>query len=108
MRCLVTVTLVTETGDNTMTTERDIERRFTNLGKRRGIPTPKFSSPGNSGVPDRIVLFPDGTVEFVELKAPGKKPRPLQEIVFRQFAAHGHEVKIIDSLEKAEAYWRDR
>lgn len=35
----------------------------------------KFTSPGNSGVPDRLVLLPGNRTVFVELKAPGKKPR---------------------------------
>ena len=39
----------------------------------------KFSSPGLDGMPDRLVLFPGGKLGFVELKAPGKKMRPLQE-----------------------------
>lgn len=34
----------------------------------------KFSSPGNAGVPDRLVVFPGGKIAFVELKAPGRKP----------------------------------
>ena len=45
--------------------------------KRKGMAL-KFVSPGMNGVPDRIVLMPDGKMAFVELKAPGKKPRPLQ------------------------------
>ena len=39
---------------------------------------PKFVSPGFDGMPDRIVLLPYGKFAFVEVKAPGKKPRPLQ------------------------------
>jgi hypothetical protein len=38
----------------------------------------KFTSPGFDGVPDRLVLLPLGRMAFVELKAPGKEPRPLQ------------------------------
>ena len=38
----------------------------------------KFISPGNRGVPDRMFIFPRGTVAFIEFKAPGKKPTALQ------------------------------
>lgn len=38
----------------------------------------KFSCPGYTGVPDRIILLPGGRVVFVELKAPGKKERKRQ------------------------------
>ena len=38
----------------------------------------KFVSPGNRGVPDRMFVFPHGTVAFIEFKAPGKKPTALQ------------------------------
>ena len=35
--------------------------------KRKGMAL-KFVSPGMNGVPDRIVLMPDGKMAFVELK----------------------------------------
>ena len=38
----------------------------------------KLVSPGTAGVPDRIVLLPDGHVGFVEVKAPGGKVRAIQ------------------------------
>jgi len=36
-------------------------------------------SPGFDGVPDRLVLLPKGKMAFIELKAKGKKLRPLQK-----------------------------
>ena len=41
----------------------------------------KFVSPGQNGVPDRVILVPGGRIYFVETKAPGKKLRRLQEHV---------------------------
>ena len=58
----------------------------------------KWVSPGNSGVPDRIVLL-DRQVCFVELKAPGKKPRPLQDYVIDKLRAAGYQTEVIDSKE---------
>ena len=46
--------------------------------KRNGLGIKIRRITGMNGVPDRIVLMPDGKMALVELKAPGKKPRPLQ------------------------------
>ena len=58
--------------------EKTIEKKFTDAAKARGGLALKFMSPGFDGVPDRIVLMPGGHMAFVEVKAPGKVPRPLQ------------------------------
>jgi len=54
--------------------ERDIEAYLRDQIKRLGGIAYKFVSPGNAGVPDRLVLLPGAGVVFVELKAPGKNP----------------------------------
>lgn len=87
-------------------TERDVERVFVEEGGRLGAMVLKFSSANLSGVPDRIVLFPDGTHAFVELKAPGKDVRPLQERVFARLARLGHPVRVIDTKAGAHEFWR--
>lgn len=66
----------------------------------------KFVSPGCNGVPDRIVLLPMGRIYFVELKAPGKKLRKLQEWVVSGIRELGFEVIRIDTLEKVEEFVR--
>lgn len=58
--------------------EKKIEAKLTEAVRQRGGLAPKFTSPGFDGMPDRIVLMPGGHMAFVEVKAPGKKPRPLQ------------------------------
>lgn len=92
------------TRDNGVT-ERDVERAFVDHGRRLGAEALKLVSPGNAGVPDRIVLFPDGTHALVELKAPGKRPRPLQQRVFARLRAAGHPVTVIDSKAGAQLFW---
>ena len=49
---------------------------------------------------DRIILMPGGCVAFAELKAPGKKMRPIQERRKRQLESLGFNVYLIDSLEQ--------
>lgn len=66
--------------------------------KRRGLCL-KFTSPGVDGVPDRIVMLPHGKLAFIELKAPGKVLRPLQEHRVKQLRALGQQVYVIDNKE---------
>lgn len=79
--------------------ERDIEIYLRDQVKKIHGRAYKFESPGNSGVPDRIVLLPGGRIYFVELKAPGKKSRPLQIAQQRKIESLGFTVLEIDSLE---------
>ncbi len=50
-------------------------------------------------MPDRIVLLPQGRIIFIELKALGKKPRPIQKYRIKELKALGFRVEIIDSIE---------
>ena len=56
-----------------------MERKLTVAVKAMGGIAPKFVSPGFDGMPDRLVLLPDGKCGFVEVKRRGEKPCPLQE-----------------------------
>lgn len=82
--------------------ERDIERRFRDLVKKAGGVALKLVCPGFDGMPDRIVLMPEGRVSFAEIKRPGAVPRPLQEARHRMLRDLGFKVFVIDSIEKAE------
>lgn len=80
--------------------ESVIERHLAVSVKRLGGMAVKFVSPGLDGVPDRIVLLPGRKIAFVEVKAKGKKPRPLQEKRKRQLMALGFPVYVIDDVRK--------
>ena len=80
--------------------ESEIESRLRTEAKRMGGMAVKFTSPGLDGVPDRIVLLPGRKIAFVELKAPGKKPRPLQEKRMRQLECLGFPVYVVDRVEQ--------
>lgn len=80
--------------------ENVIERQLAMAVKKMGGMAVKFVSPGLDGVPDRIVLLPDKKMAFVELKAPGKKLRPLQQKRRRQLEALGFPVYVIDGAEQ--------
>ena len=79
--------------------EKVIEDKLKKAVKEKGGLCLKFVSPGFDGVPDRIILIPGGIMAFAELKAPGKKLRPLQERRKRQLEALGFLVFCIDNAE---------
>lgn len=80
--------------------ERDVEHTLVTEAKKRGGIALKFVSPGMSGMPDRLLLLPEGKMGFVELKAPGKKPRVLQEKRHRDLRNLGYRVYVLDKAEK--------
>lgn len=79
--------------------EAEIEKKLVAEVKKRGGLAPKLVSPGYDGMPDRLVLLPDGKMAFVELKAPGRKPRALQFRRIRELVSLGYGVFIVDSVE---------
>lgn len=79
--------------------EKIIEQKLTLMVKKQGGIAVKFVSPSFAGMPDRLVLLPDGLIAFVELKAPGKRPRPLQEARHRLLRSLGFNVYVIDKPE---------
>ena len=79
--------------------EASIEKRLKNEVEKIGGKALKFVSPGTIGIPDRIVLLPGGKIIFIELKAQGKKLRPMQEYRAKELRALGFDVRCIDSVE---------
>lgn len=80
--------------------EKQIENKLTKSVKKHGGIAVKFVSPNYDGMPDRLVLLPDGLCAFVELKAPNKKPRPLQKARHRLLKKLGFKVYVLDDAEQ--------
>ena len=80
--------------------ESEIEKRLKNAGKMRDGLALKFVSPNFNGVPDRLLLLPEGKAAFAELKATGRKMRSLQIKRKRQLEALGFLVYCIDGIEQ--------
>ena len=76
--------------------EKTLEQKFKAAVNAAGGLAVKFTSPGFDGVPDRLALLPDGKMAFVEVKAPGENPRPLQEARHRLFRRLGFKVYVLD------------
>ena len=79
--------------------EKQIEQAFVRAVKNKGGLALKFVSPGYDGVPDRLILMPGGIACFAELKAPGKKMRPLQMKRKEMLEGLGFQVYCIDSID---------
>ena len=81
--------------------EKTIEQMLVRSVKDRGGICPKWT--GWTGCPDRIALMPHARIAFIEVKAPGMKPRPLQESRHRILRALGFKVYVIDGTEQIGA-----
>jgi hypothetical protein len=68
----------------------------------------KFTSPNRRSVPDRLVQWSDGSVEFVECKAPGEKPTEAQARDHERRRDMGFEVFVVDSYESVDQYIRGK
>lgn len=79
-----------------MMNEKTIEKKLVEKVKSIGGLCFKFVSPGNSGVPDRLILIADKKIAFVEVKAKGKKPRPLQVRMIEKIRGLGFKVFVLD------------
>ena len=80
--------------------EKQIESKLVKAVRNVGGMCPKLVSPGTDGMPDRLVLLPGCRIGFVEVKAPGKGPRPLQTQRHRQLRALGFPVFVLDDPEQ--------
>lgn len=84
--------------------EKDIESYLRDEIKKLGGIAYKFISPGNAGVPDRLVLLPEEEIYFVELKAPGKKTRKIQDKQIGKIKNLGFRVFTIDSKDQIDHF----
>lgn len=82
--------------------EKVIEQKLIKAVKISGGIAPKLTCPGFDGMPDRMVLLPGGHIGFVEVKAPGKKPRQLQMSRHKLLRRMGFKVYVIDRAEQIE------
>lgn len=80
--------------------EKIIEQHLVKAVKNSGGIAPKLVSPGFDGMPDQLVLLPGGKIGFVEVKAPGKEPRPLQVARHGLLRRLGFKVYILDAPEQ--------
>ena len=84
--------------------EREIEKWLGQQLKRLGCLYYKFVSPSNRGVPDRIVICPDGALYFVELKRPSGQLATLQSVQLSRLGRYGQRTAHVWSMDDAQAF----
>lgn len=90
-----------------MTRERDIEAWIRRRIEKMGGVFWKFTSPGNDGVPDRIALFPDGRLVFVELKTATGKLTMVQRYQIERLRKLDQQVAVVYGEDGAKEFVRD-
>lgn len=90
-----------------MERERDVEKFLREqVEKRKGICL-KLTSPGQDGMPDRIIVMPAGRVYFVELKTRSGELSKVQRYQLRRLTDLGQTCSVIYGRKGAEEFLRD-
>ena len=87
--------------------EKEIERVLVEQVKRLGGRAYKWVSPGNDGVPDRIVILPDTRPIFLELKAEGGKLSVLQAVQIDRLRKMGQRVEVVKGIDGVSQFFQD-
>ncbi len=87
--------------------ESDIEKILVREVKKLGGRAYKWVSPGNDGVPDRIVIFPDKIPIFVELKTDTGKLSALQNVQIKKLEGLGQAVEVVRGIDGLSQFFQD-
>ncbi|MCI6173556.1 MAG: VRR-NUC domain-containing protein [Clostridiales bacterium] len=87
--------------------ESEIEKILVREVKKTGGRAYKWVSPGNDGVPDRIVIFPGRPPVFVELKADKGRLSNLQKIQMDRLRNLGQEAVVVRGLDGVSQFFQD-
>lgn len=75
--------------------EKEIEKKLTDGIRKLGGRSYKWVSPGNNGVPDRILILPGGRILFCELKTETGSLSKLQKMQTRILKNLGCDVLVL-------------
>lgn len=84
--------------------ESSIESKLVRMVHERGGLCYKFVSPGNPGVPDRIVITPAGRTVYVELKTEVGRLAAIQKWQHEELRKRGADVRTLKGLEQVKAF----
>lgn len=90
-----------------MDRERDVEKWLKKEIESLGGEFWKFISPGRDGVPDRIAMFPDGRLVFVELKTTRGNPTKVQRYQIGMLLMIRQQVCIVRGKRAAKEFLTD-
>lgn len=84
--------------------ESAIEARLVRMVRERGGLCYKFVSPGNPGVPDRIVITPGGRTIYVELKTEVGRLSGLQKWQRSELEKRGADIRVLKGLAQVKQF----
>lgn len=87
--------------------EKLVERKLVELVKINNGMCIKLLCDQLIGLPDRLCLFPNHKMAFVETKTTGQKPRRIQVYMHKKLRALGFRVEVIDSVEEVINFVED-
>lgn len=87
--------------------EKDIEKILVTEVKKLGGRAYKWVSPGNDGVPDRIVIFPGHPPVFVELKSETGRLSSLQSAQIKCLRDLGQEAVVVRGIEGLVVFFEE-
>lgn len=87
--------------------EKQIEARLVKGVKALGGRAYKWVSPGNIGVPDRVVVLPRGRVEFVELKTEQGRLSKSQLVQIERLVKLEQHVSVLYGAEEVDRYLKE-
>ncbi|MCI6707432.1 MULTISPECIES: VRR-NUC domain-containing protein [Eisenbergiella] len=87
--------------------EKDIEKVLVNEVRKQGGRAYKWVSPGNDGVPDRIVILPGRPPVFVELKTETGKLSALQEVQITRLRELGQDVRVLRGMQEVRDFLKE-
>lgn len=87
--------------------ESQIESYMVRKVKEHGGLCFKFVSPGNPGVPDRIVITPAGKTIYVELKTKTGRLTRLQRQQIQALALHSVDVRVLFGMDAVKDFLRE-
>lgn len=87
--------------------EKDIEKILVNEIKKLGGRAYKWVSPGNDGVPDRIVILPGMRPVFVELKTEKGQLSALQKVQINRLQDLKQDVRVLKGLKEVKDFLED-
>ena len=83
--------------------ESEIEKKLVREIRKMGGMAYKFVSPGNTGVPDRIVILPE-VITFVELKTETGRLSPGQKRQIGKLQDLGMKVVVLHGMKELEEF----
>lgn len=87
--------------------EREIESFLVRNVKAMGGTAYKFVSPGNTGVPDRMVVLPGGKIVFVELKSETGRLSALQKRQVEGLKKLDCDVRVLYGIEQVKEFLKE-